>query len=511
MAVRIFAEAVIELADITNEPEGLDDALQALLSLESNSRPHDKEYKTFSGIDDLNLAVETAEGALSWIPSDSSLQGILLRSLDSLELVSGIPAQQADAYNALGNALSTKFHLFGGSQHLHDSLDARRGVLKLLPKDHKGVPARLHGVANSLRDHFKHYGKTGYLDESIKAQREAANSIAKNNTDRSMILDGLSQNLIIRCKLTRSSQDLEEAVSAPEAVVADSLVGSIRRNVLEAARKVIAKVPTSNPSRISYLHNLGLRLQMKYDHPADREEKHSYLKEAYDISVQIKNSELGGYLCMQLNDWDVASRILSESVNMFRQASPLSLDENGRQRQLRGLSGISPLACAAFVALGEPEPGLEIPEAGRGIMANIAMGYHADLSNVKNADPELHARCVAQRDSISRPLRAIQALSLPELRHSEIKMRIGIVVSASRLSKTAPSRRALANRKMRGLLGWLWDMAVQPVLKHLGLLQDAESVPKTRLWWVTSGPIGLLPSDVNGSVTIWIDLVSPKS
>ena len=745
MAVRMFAEAEADLADTTNNPEGLEDALQALLSLESNlkssddlaklghtkSRLYNQKYQMFSTIDDLNLAVEAAEGALSRLPSDSALRGAFLQSLgnrlaaraqvrmsvrdmdaaincamQSLELASGVPAQQANAYNALGNTLSTKFDLFGGLQCLSNSLDARRSALRLLPQDHKDRPTRLHGVANSLRDHFKHYGAIAYLNESIELEREAANSIAKSDPDRSMILQGLSFSLTMRSGLTGNSQDMEEAVSASQAAVAGSLVGnasrpsylnelsnrlisrfdryhnntdldkaisviseaisasagdssseivhlttlsnslSSRYNAngdvhdldmsIEAGRKVVAKVPMSNPSRISCLYNLGLRLQMKYDCSTDKEEKHRYLKEAYDISVQcvngtpenhpdlpdylkqlatrqlylalfmddsdesklleqlklsattfeeafrktyatplnrIRNGELGGYMYMQLKDWDAASRILSESVNMFQQASPLSLDENDRQRQLRGLSGISSLACAAFIALGKPESGLEILEAGRGIMANIAMRYHDDLTNMKHANPELHARYVALRDSISHSLQeretasshgqdlvakrnaelaelktierrircfpglrsfnqgpsaeqlrelavhgplvsfctvdqrcdavivtstAIQTLPLPELRHSEIKKRIGMVVSASRLSKMVPSRRPLANRRMRGLLGWLWDMAVRPVLKHLELLQDTESVPKIRLWWVTSGPMGLLPLHAAG-------------
>jgi len=55
--------------------------------------------------------------------------------------------------------------------------------------------------------------------------------------------------------------------------------------------------------------------------------------------------------------------------------------------------------------------GLEILEAGQGIIANIAMRYHDDLTNIKHADPELHARYVALRDSISHSLQERETAS----------------------------------------------------------------------------------------------------
>ncbi|KAI9667904.1 MAG: hypothetical protein M1821_000724 [Bathelium mastoideum] len=61
-----------------------------------------------------------------------------------------------------------------------------------------------------------------------------------------------------------------------------------------------------------------------------------------------------------------------------------------------------------------------------------------------------------------------------------------------------PSERGTANKKMRALLRWLWDVAVQPVLNHLGLLESVDSMPKTRVFWVTSGLLGLFPLHAAG-------------
>jgi CHAT domain-containing protein len=56
---------------------------------------------------------------------------------------------------------------------------------------------------------------------------------------------------------------------------------------------------------------------------------------------------------------------------------------------------------------------------------------------------------------------------------------------------------------MRALLEWIWDKAVQPVLQHLGYLetQTSSSEKKPRIWWVTSGALGLLPLHAAGKGT----------
>ena len=66
------------------------------------------------------------------------------------------------------------------------------------------------------------------------------------------------------------------------------------------------------------------------------------------------------------------------------------------------------------------------------------------------------------------------------------------MVGSSRLGKIGPSKQASANRKVRDLLAWLWSNAIQPVLKHLQLLKETESTLEARLWWVTTGLMGLL-------------------
>ena len=105
------------------------------------------------------------------------------------------------------------------------------------------------------------------------------------------------------------------------------------------------------------------------------------------------------------------------------------------------------------------------------------------------ADSEVFALIVTEVD--------VQVLPLPNLKRSEIDKRIPLIIGSNRLSLWPPSKRAMAMKKMKALLGWLWDMAIQPVLAHLNFLQVEKAV-LPRIWWITSGHLGLMPLHAAG-------------
>jgi hypothetical protein len=49
-----------------------------------------------------------------------------------------------------------------------------------------------------------------------------------------------------------------------------------------------------------------------------------------------------------------------------------------------------------------------------------------------------------------------------------------------------------ANDKMKALLKWLWDVAVEPVLNDLHL-EGSDSTSDTRIWWVGMGNLCRAP------------------
>ncbi|KIX99531.1 uncharacterized protein Z520_05107 [Fonsecaea multimorphosa CBS 102226] len=54
------------------------------------------------------------------------------------------------------------------------------------------------------------------------------------------------------------------------------------------------------------------------------------------------------------------------------------------------------------------------------------------------------------------------------------------------------------DKRISDTLEWLWDFAVKPVLQHLGLISETPPERLPRIWWVTSGLLGLLPLHAAG-------------
>lgn len=52
------------------------------------------------------------------------------------------------------------------------------------------------------------------------------------------------------------------------------------------------------------------------------------------------------------------------------------------------------------------------------------------------------------------------------------------------------------------ILANIWELAVRPALEELGLLRDVGSSPLPRIWWLASGPVGLLPIHAAGGPRI---------
>ena len=355
---------------------------------------------------------------------------------------------------------------------------------------------------------------------------------------------------------------------------------------VEIQEECINALPQGHVDKVWYLCSLGnyrvhLNQLVPEEDRAQQDQNYLSAIAAYEQGFEqtyatplsrIRAGMLAGSCYIALRNWGPASKILSESIYMFQHISPLALDENDRQHRLRGLTGMSNNACISYIMMGNPEAGVSILEAGRGIMANIAMRQHDQLLGLKAVSPDLHSQYIELRHSLSlsppvdgeqsqgKDLVAIrtkaqanldeieaairklpglenfnksmstlqirqlsdrgplvsfcvdnnrafaiivnkdkvESLHLPNLLPEEMENMIPLVIGDNRLSLWKPSQRAKANTKMRKLLAWLWDTAIKPVLEHLSLLGSEKPRLLPRMWWVTSGIMGLMPLHAAG-------------
>ncbi|GFF46950.1 hypothetical protein IFM46972_08175 [Aspergillus udagawae] len=72
------------------------------------------------------------------------------------------------------------------------------------------------------------------------------------------------------------------------------------------------------------------------------------------------------------------------------------------------------------------------------------------------------------------------------------------LVGEKKLSVRLPSTKSKRQQELQGILKWLWDVAVRPVLKAFRFLEPVPSNPLPHIWWVTNGYLGLMPIHAAG-------------
>ncbi|KAL1613530.1 hypothetical protein SLS54_010538 [Diplodia seriata] len=93
---------------------------------------------------------------------------------------------------------------------------------------------------------------------------------------------------------------------------------------------------------------------------------------------------------------------------------------------------------------------------------------------------------------------SIVVIPLPNLHENDLEENVQKIIGRSRLTKCTLVERSTSNKHLAKILVWLWEVAVKPVMDHLGLTGTSTS-DLPRLWWVTSGLMGLMPLHAAGS------------
>ncbi|KAF2009745.1 hypothetical protein BU24DRAFT_497306 [Aaosphaeria arxii CBS 175.79] len=546
--------------------------------------------------------------------NSDALEECIALEREALRIVSDDDSSKYVMLDSLSLFLNLRYKITQSSEDLNEAISAAEDALQGTPRGHIRYPKRLHSLASVLVDKFSRTKEIQVVDRAIQLASDAISSSTYDEESQVHYLFTLSACLSSKYRISKDLQDLDKAI--------------------KISREVLERGPASHPSRYRWKRDLGTQLQKRFDATDSMEERRKYLAEALNLQEecikeipaadpdmawtlctkgfltlklnevlqddakeqhdsnllaaitsfrqgfdhpaalpmsQVRNGLLAGSSYISLKQWDHAGDILSRSIRVFNKISPLSLDENDRQYQLSGLSNMSMYACLAFIMQNKPDEAVEILEAGRGVMANIAMRQHDRVPILKEKNPDLHGRYTELRNSLSQSVPsqrsrtvdlikqrrmdqerfeqleeeirqlpglenfnrtmsakqiqalaiqgplvsfcvssgyqssalivtsdAIQSLPLPELLYADVEKKVPLITGDNRLSLRPPSKRPVANKQMRALLAWLWEVAVEPVLKHLDLLQSQEKSELPRIWWITSSYLGLMPLHAAG-------------
>jgi tetratricopeptide (TPR) repeat protein len=92
----------------------------------------------------------------------------------------------------------------------------------------------------------------------------------------------------------------------------------------------------------------------------------------------------------------------------------------------------------------------------------------------------------------------VKAIRLPDVRYEELETYARLLDGPDAIVEGSESDRSSRNEKLQHFLKWLWKKAVRPVLQELNLLSPDPLDDLPRIWWVTSGLLGLAPLHAAG-------------
>lgn len=515
-------------------------------------------FKHTGALSDLDAAIEFAHEAVKKAPREhsaltamlSNLGAVLLQryerngdpqDLDEVilrnrEVLGVVDASSPDRPRFLANlctALHARFQRTGGFEDLDGAVAAGHDATATVPSHHPERPRYLSMLGGVLTVRFEKTGSIADLDDAVVVCQAALDISPAEHPERADYLFQLGIALHRRYQRTHSRHDFDRALAAHmEGARADGSRPSIRIRAAQAAASMTGR---SEPDLAADLLAGAVHLLPEV---ADRR-----LSRGDQQHAMGKWSGLAG---------DAAALALAshEGTPADRAVRALQLIEVGRsvlhsqaldmRSDLAELRESHPELAHRFEVLRDEldrpmeraaptEPERQVSSAVSAVDAeeqrrSRANQLQATLDNIRTQDgfasfarapaiSELLAQATSgpvvsfnvsyyRSDALLLTSDGIESLNLPDLTYDLVIDQIhtfhralGTVTD----SRTTPLTRKEAQATLHAVLEWLWDAAVEPVLRSLGFTGEpspGQSWP--RVWWAPGGLLSLLPLHAAG-------------
>ena len=538
------------------------DDLDRSISLTILAAALSARYEQTGGIQDLNEAVDLARSAVADddlnLPACLSNLGTSLMKrykrtgsvadLDEAIVVlrnsvartlGGHPHRAAYLSN-LGVTLHDRYELNGNLADLDEMIAAQREAVDATPANHPLRAAYLSNLGVALYKRYELNGNLADLDEMITAQREAVDAIPPNHPVRTMVLLNLGTFLHARYEQTSSRADLTAAVSAfLDAADCETAAPSLRVQVAVAGAQ---RCHTSDLGAAAALFQKAVRLLPDtVSRELARQDQQHFLEKFSALAGEAAAFSLDAHDAGIQGPGEVPSPATALASLEFGRAVLLS-QALATRSDLTDLRTQHPHLARRYIALRdeldmeEPEhaPSLASPISPLAVAKAVAVDFRdrytvaaefdaivaeirqledfrhfmlppdpSDLIHQASDGPIVAFNVTRYRcDALLIHPAGITNVRLPNLTLDDLMDKINIFHQALRdcadLGLTATARKD-AQQVVSGILGWLWDVAAEPVLDKLGYQGPPDpGAPWPRVWWAPGGALGLLPIHAAG-------------
>ncbi|KAF5582076.1 tetratricopeptide-like helical [Fusarium pseudocircinatum] len=479
--------------------------------------------------------------------------------------------------NNLGEALRTLFSRTGDVDSLIDAVNALEEAIVMSSPDDPAKAMYRSNFSLSLFDLFTLNKERETLGNSIESSEKAIQETKLGDTQLPERLNTSGCLYAARFELTNQDSDMDRAISQTQAA--------------------IDATPPDNPQCAQYYNNLGgyfmrRSIARELEHAGSSERSKEDMKEslqAYKHLLYMAGAtpleRVGaGYSASSIayNDKDLegALEIIQKTIEMLPKISPLALDRSDQEYALTGISGLSSYATSIVLEAGsDASRALQLQEAGRGVIAGLAISARNDISDLEAHAPdiaaeykecrdllssqapmplirnsgnpahghgmdryELNKRLDALEDKIRRevpgfanfqqPLStddlrklaskgtvvsfnvshirsdafiitetSITSIPLPDLKEEDLQNNARLFLEHPIITKGSLRTKNARNMSLLGILKWLWNVAVYPILEALGMQKSPAGKNLPRMWWTASGLMALMPIHAAGDHT----------
>ncbi|KAL4751015.1 CHAT domain-containing protein, partial [Aspergillus terricola var. indicus] len=459
------------------------------------------------------------------------------------EAVKAIPEDHPDRaqhLDALCVSLGNRYSRTGAMTDLEESIQIGREAVKAISKAHPGRAACLNNLGCSLDDRYLKTGAMSDLEESIEIGREAV----KAHPGYAIYLTNLGIRLGNRYLRTGAMADLDESIRiGQEAVKATPKDHPDRARHLDALG-ISLKDRYSKTGAMTDLHNAISYQESALHH------------ETAIITTRIRAGQRALQSLATLSNWEQAYEIAVIAVSLIPRLALRSLENSDKQHLLSEVVGFASDAAAAVLnAQKGALVALNLLELGRGVLAASVEEVRSDIQDLQGKYPVLAKKFVQLRAILDKPIphsrheasweaqarqRAeaskeydklivdirkqpgfdnfLQAPSEKEMQHAAQKGPIiiinisqyrcdAILVEQDKIhvlplpnlsSETIEEKAKWGNLESPGVLEWLWDSTMGPILQALGFTQSPSDCNWPHVWWIPTGPLTKFPLHAAG-------------
>jgi len=511
-------------------------------------------FERTGSIEDINRAIKTNHQAVQSTPADhpnrggwlNNLGNALLRRFErtgsmtdldraidtnhqAVQLTALDHPKKAMFLKSLGTALRRRFEKTGFMDDLDRAIAISEQAVQLTPPDHDDRAGVLNNLGNALRTRFRGTGSIDNLNRAIETYEQTVQLTPSNHPERAGMLQNLGDALQTRFLRTGSMGDLGGSIVAFEqGATSDTAAPSIRLNLSQTCADLLIsqRMPKrAKPileSAVYLLPRLSPRLLKRTDAQFNISKFTEVTAKAVSLSLEDMDDP---WKCLQL--LELGRGILANlQLEVRSDISALETHHPKLARQFQELRDQLDSTSNTF------EPGLTDGQSIGGVNSTSDMSEtfisHRRRLHQQFDDLLVHIRGLQEFDNFlkgpsEQELRslakdgaivvfnvsyirsdaflittdAIRAINLPLLTSDKIQSYTDLFIEA--IQEQDVTQYSRATRKISSVLKALWDCGVKTILDELGFTKaPSDGQPWSRVWWVGSGLLNLLPIHAAG-------------